>query len=37
MKNATADLLAVADRVTSRDNNHDGLLHELEGLFNLDA
>jgi Cof subfamily protein (haloacid dehalogenase superfamily) len=37
MKNATADLLAVADRVTSRDNNHDGLLHELEELFNLDV
>lgn len=35
MKNATTDLLAVADRVTSRDNNHDGLLNELEMLFNL--
>lgn len=35
MKNATADLLAVADRVTSRDNNCDGLLYELETLFGL--
>ncbi|MGM9907316.1 HAD-IIB family hydrolase [Limosilactobacillus sp.] len=35
MKNATTDLLAVADRVTSYDNNHDGLLYELEQLFAL--
>ncbi|MGN1282638.1 MAG: HAD-IIB family hydrolase [Limosilactobacillus sp.] len=34
MKNATADLLTVADRVTSRDNNNNGLLYELETLFN---
>lgn len=35
MKNATPDLLAVADRVTTRDNNHDGLLRAIEDLFNL--
>lgn len=35
MKNATPDLLTVADRVTRRDNNHDGLLNEIERLFGL--
>jgi Cof subfamily protein (haloacid dehalogenase superfamily) len=35
MKNATSDLLAVADRVTALDNNHDGLLNEIELLFDL--
>lgn len=33
MKNATADLIQVADRITHRDNNHDGLLYEIEQLF----
>lgn len=33
MKNATDDLLAVADAVTSWDNNHNGLLAEIERLF----
>ncbi|MGM9882997.1 MAG: Cof-type HAD-IIB family hydrolase [Limosilactobacillus reuteri] len=33
MRNATADLKAVADRITALDNNHDGLLNELESLF----
>lgn len=35
MRNATVDLLAVADRVTSLDNNHDGLLNEIEKFFSL--
>ncbi|WP_267202688.1 HAD-IIB family hydrolase [Limosilactobacillus kribbianus] len=35
MKNATADLLQLADRVTQYDNNHDGLLREIERLFQL--
>ena len=35
MKNATADLLAVADRVTHSDNNHNGLLKEIAELFDL--
>ncbi|MBB1123361.1 HAD family hydrolase [Limosilactobacillus albertensis] len=33
MKNATSDLLKVADKVTINDNNHDGLLTEIEQLF----
>lgn len=33
MKNATPDLLAVADQVTEKDNNHEGLLNEIENLF----
>lgn len=33
MKNATPDLLAVADRVTRLDNNHEGLLVEIEERF----
>lgn len=33
MKNATADLKQVADQITQRDNNHDGLLYEIERLF----
>lgn len=33
MKNATDDLLKVADAVTERDNNHDGLLFEIEQRF----
>lgn len=33
MKNATPDLLAVADHVTEKDNNHDGLLYEIEKEF----
>ncbi|QZN92273.1 Cof-type HAD-IIB family hydrolase [Limosilactobacillus panis] len=35
MKNATPDLLAVADQVTTFDNNHAGLLKEVERLFHL--
>lgn len=35
MQNATSDLKAVADRITAADNNHDGLLREIETLFNL--
>lgn len=35
MKNATADLLSVADRIAQEDNNHNGLLQEIERLFNL--
>lgn len=35
MKNATTDLLAVADRVTTYDNNHNGLLTAIEQLFHL--
>lgn len=35
MKNATPDLLAVADRVTAHDNNHNGLLTTIEQLFHL--
>lgn len=33
MKNATADLLKVADKVTRYDNNHAGLLSEIEHQF----
>ena len=33
MKNATADLKQAADQITQRDNNHDGLLYEIEKLF----
>lgn len=33
MKNATPDLKRVADRITQRDNNHDGLLYEIENQF----
>lgn len=33
MKNATADLKQVADQITQRDNNHNGLLYEIEKLF----
>lgn len=33
MKNASPDLLAIADRVTGFDNNHDGLLNEIEKIF----
>ncbi|MBB1063552.1 HAD-IIB family hydrolase [Limosilactobacillus fastidiosus] len=33
MKNATSDLKQVADQITSRDNNHDGLLYEIEKQF----
>lgn len=36
MKNATPDLRAVADRVTSADNNHGGMLREIETLFKLE-
>lgn len=35
MKNATPDLKEVADRVTVADNNHDGMLREIDALFNL--
>ena len=35
MKNATPDLLAVADQVTAFDNNHAGLLEAIEHLFHL--
>lgn len=35
MANATSDLKTVADRITSADNNHDGMLKEIEQLFNL--
>ncbi|MCH3922799.1 HAD-IIB family hydrolase [Limosilactobacillus sp.] len=35
MKNATPDLLELADRTTQYDNNHDGLLREIEQLFQL--
>ncbi|MBB1078722.1 HAD family phosphatase [Limosilactobacillus sp. STM2_1] len=33
MKNATADLLRVADGITLLDNNHDGVLNEIEKCF----
>ena len=33
MKNATDDLLKVADKVTRYDNNHTGLLSEIEYQF----
>ncbi|MCI2031512.1 HAD-IIB family hydrolase [Limosilactobacillus sp.] len=33
MKNATADLKRVADKITIKDNNHDGLLNEIERQF----
>ena len=33
MKNATDDLLKVADKVTRYDNNHAGLLSEIEHQF----
>ena len=33
MKNATPDLKRVADQITQRDNNHDGLLYEIENQF----
>lgn len=33
MKNATADLLKVADNITKCDNNHSGLLLEIEEQF----
>ena len=33
MKNATSDLLKVADKVTVNDNNQNGLLTEIEQLF----
>ena len=33
MKNATTDLKQVADQITSKDNNHDGLLYEIEKQF----
>lgn len=33
MKNATADLLHVADKITAFDNNHSGLLKEIEKQF----
>lgn len=33
MKNATPDLMAVADQITTFDNNHQGLLNELEKII----
>lgn len=33
MKNATIDLKQVADKITTKDNNHDGLLFEIEKQF----
>lgn len=35
MRNATLDLKKVADLVTVADNNHDGMLREIETLFKL--
>ncbi|MDO4903642.1 MAG: HAD family hydrolase [Limosilactobacillus sp.] len=35
MKNATSDLKAVADQITEFDNNHNGVLNEIEKLFHL--
>lgn len=35
MKNATPDLITVADRITKYDNNHSGLLTSIEELFHL--
>lgn len=35
MLNATPDLKTIADRITSADNNHDGMLQEIETIFNL--
>ncbi len=35
MQNATPDLLTIADRVTKFDNNHNGLLREIEMLYHL--
>lgn len=35
MKNASLDLLAVADQVTTFDNNQNGLLHAIESVFKL--
>lgn len=35
MRNATPDLLAIADQVTAFDNNHAGLLAAIERLFHL--
>lgn len=33
MKNATPDLKRVADQITQKDNNHNGLLYEIEKQF----
>lgn len=35
MKNATPDLKKVADKITVMDNNHNGLLNEIERIFSL--
>ena len=35
MQNATMDLKTIADQITAADNNHDGMLQELEQIFTL--
>ena len=35
MQNATMDLKTIADQITAVDNNHDGMLQELEQIFTL--
>lgn len=35
MKNASPDILKLANRITSYDNDHDGVLREVQSIFNL--
>lgn len=35
MKNASPDILALADRITEHDNDHDGVLRTVQSIFQL--